>query len=106
MKIYSAKEVMLCWNPGSDEVAIVKWPDKIGASEKYLMTGLACFLEIHDKKYDYIKQLVFIEAIHLIVRDKCDPMAVHNALLQVQEYRDGLACDMPDFTIKPSNQQP
>ena len=40
---------------------------------------------------------MFIEAIHLIIRDKVDPVAVHNALLELDEYRDGLSSDMPGF---------
>lgn len=30
------------------------------------------------------------------VRDRCDPLAVHRALLALQEYRAGIACDMPE----------
>lgn len=65
MKTRSAKEVMLCWNPG-------------GAAAPERLTA-ACF----------------IESMHLIVRDGCDPMAVHRALLGVTEYRDRCAPNMP-----------
>ena len=33
--------------------------------------------------------------MHLIVRDECDPMAVHRAMMKIDEYRDGCAGDMP-----------
>ena len=95
MRIYKAKEVMLCWNPGTSEVAVVEWPDYARKSDKYEMSTLACnksMLKMTAEKY---KTMVFIEAIHAIVRDRCDPIAVHNALLHVAEYRSGLANDMP-----------
>jgi hypothetical protein len=31
--------------------------------------------------------------VHLIVRDRCDPYAVHRALLDSEEYQAGLAED-------------
>ena len=37
----------------------------------------------------------FIEAMHMIIRDKCDPEAVHLAWMTIDEYRDGCADDMP-----------
>jgi len=41
--------------------------------------------------------IVFVEAMHLIVRDRCDPQAVHRALLGLDEYRSGCSDDMPGF---------
>ena len=41
------------------------------------------------------KAFVLAEALHMIVRDKLDPMTVHTALCQVDEYLDACADDMP-----------
>lgn len=62
------------------------------------MTGLACNMDMHKMTPEQIKTVCFVEAMHLIVRDGCDPLAVHKALLEVDEYRDGLAPDMPGST--------
>lgn len=91
-----ATEMMLCWNPGTDQVALVRHPDHDHRSDRYDMTTLACNFEIKDKTFEQRKAIVFIEAMHLIVRDKCDPMAVHRALLGLDEYVDGCSVDMPE----------
>lgn len=90
-----AAQAMLCWNPGTDQVAVVDWPDEQGKSRPYLMTGLACYVFSRPPTHEQWRQKVFMEAVHLIVRDKCDPMAVHRALLRINEYRSGLSDDMP-----------
>ena len=89
----SAKEAMLCWNPKTDEVAIYQWPDTHDHSHRYAFTALACYAATKDMTFEQLKALCFIEAMHLIIRDKCDPQAVHRALMAVDEYRDGLSDD-------------
>lgn len=95
----NAKNAMLCWNPESSEVALVPWPDRKGAGDKYACSTLACNFSgagsTHHRTVEERKLIVFIEAMHLIIRDKVDPMAVHNALLDLDEYLDGCADDMP-----------
>lgn len=93
----SAKEVILCWNSNSDEVAIVPFPDTDRLSKDYDFTALACYADMRYKSFEELKTIVFIEAMHLIVRDGCDPVAVHKALSAVKEYCDGCANDMPLF---------
>jgi hypothetical protein len=41
--------------------------------------------------------MVFINAMHMIVRDKCDPAVVHHVLSELDEYKDGCSDDMPDI---------
>ena len=86
-------EVMICWNPGGD-VAVVNWPDESQASKGYRMTSGACYAKTHKLDHEQRKTLVFIDAVKLIVRDGCDPWKVHQALLGVKEYVDGLPNDM------------
>ena len=90
-----ATEVMLCWNPGTSEVALIRWPDTARLSAAYQCSALASYIETHEMSKKERKMMVFITAMHLIVRDKCDPMAVHQALLGLEEYVDGCADDMP-----------
>lgn len=91
----NAKNGMLCWNPGTSEVIVVPWPDVDRKSKKYKMSCLACYSEVRAMSEERRKAMVFIEAVHLMVRDKCDPMAVHQAMLSLDEYIDGCSHDMP-----------
>lgn len=94
----NATNQMLCWNPGSSDVALVPWPDYAGASDRFECTGLACNNAIREMTFEQRKTAVFIEAVHLIVRDGVEPKALHAALLALEEYKDGLAEDMPGMT--------
>jgi len=91
---FNATNGMLCWDPETDQVAVIRWPDTGDRSRPYSMTGLACESYVREADFEQRKAIVFIEAIHLIVRDRCDPDAVHRALLNLEEYQDGLADDL------------
>jgi len=91
----NASNTILCWNPGSSDVALIPWPDKFHRSDKYKMSALAAYTHVKDMNFEQRKAIVFITAMHLIVRDECDPASVHYALLGLEEYRDGCSADMP-----------
>lgn len=87
----SARDVTLCWNPGTSEVAIFP-PDHV--STGYRCSGLGCYSYVKRlQDAESIKLVVFIAAHHLIVRDGCNPAAVHKALLGIREYVMGLSDD-------------
>ncbi len=90
----NAKNHMLCWTPKTSNVALVEWPDKFGRSLQYRSTALACYSNIQKMNFEQRKTMVFITAMHLIVRDGCPANVVHNVLLDLDEYRDGCADDM------------
>jgi len=91
----NTKNSMLCWNNNSDEVKIIQCPDCNNLSKGYRNSTLACFSKYHKLKKEDAKKYVFIEAIHLIIRDNVNPIALHNELLKLEEYRDGCSDDMP-----------
>ena len=91
----TATEVMLCWTPGTAEVALIPWPDYARASDRYRSSTLACWDYVRQSDFRQRKLIVFMEAMHLIVRDGVPPQAVHEALLGLEEYRDGCSDDMP-----------
>jgi hypothetical protein len=93
-RISRMTEVMLCWKPGTGDVRLVRWPDpdRISAG---LQSAFACYRFVHEMTHEQRKTHAFVTAMHLIVRDGCDPAAVHEALLCVEEYRDGCSDDMP-----------
>lgn len=90
-----AKECMFAWNPNSNDIEIGPWPDSTGWSDKYRMTGGATYSHLRSMSKTELIGYMFIEAMHLIIRDKVDPIAVHNAFCQIDEYREGLAEDVP-----------
>lgn len=104
----NAKNTMLCWNPTwLDEdlgyelgkVALVPWPGR-GRGKEYRMSSLACDVDVRESSFKQRKAKVFMDAIHLIVRDGIDPEVVHQALLGLEEYRDGCSDDMPGINRK------
>jgi len=94
-----AKESIIAWNQNSDQVEVGPWPDRTGWSKSYAMTGGAGCANVQDMSHDQLKAYLFIEAMHMIIRDKVDPFAVHRALLKLDVYRDGLAEDMPQSEV-------
>jgi hypothetical protein len=92
-----AKETMICWNPNSNQIKAGPWPDTTGWSRGYAFSGGACLAEVHKMTEGQISMMLFVEAIHTIVRDKVDPLAVHAAYLKLDEYRNLCACDMPEM---------
>jgi len=90
----SAMEYMLCWNAGSDEIELVKWPDYVGLSMRYDCSSLACDCKISGMTEKELTGYLFIEAMHIIVGDKVPQYAVHNCLMQLKEYRNGVASDL------------
>jgi len=90
---FNATNGMLCWNRGG-EVEVGPWPDKTEWSKKYKMSALACYPHVKQMEFEQRKTLIFIEAIYLIVRDRCNPDSVHAALANLEEYQDGLADEL------------
>jgi hypothetical protein len=94
----SLTEVEVCWNPATAEVALLPWPDRLGRDRPYLFTAGACETRVHDFTHLERQAYVLMQAVVLIIRDGCDPQAVHRALLGITEYRDLLPDDMPGVT--------
>jgi len=85
----SLTNTMICWNPGGD-VALFDWPDADRASRQYQRANGACNSFVQYMDFEQRKLLVFTTAIMIIVRDNCDPQAVHQALLGLEEYASEL----------------
>lgn len=90
-----SRNMMICWNANGGEVALIQHPDKKGDSDQYFFSALACNSDFKKLDFEERKKIIFIEAMHMIVRDKVDAMKLHSVLLALDEYRDGCAEDMP-----------
>lgn len=90
----SIKELMIAYNPGG-QIKVGPWPDKTHWSDDYSFTTGACYSAVRKMNAEQLKTFCFIEAVHIIVRDRVNPMAVHWAFMDIDEYQDGCADDMP-----------
>lgn len=95
----TAANSILEWNPGSDQVRVRYMGPDFRDGTQFRMSGLAAYGHVQKVDFQQRKALVFIEAMHLIIRDKVDPMAVHRELLKLAEYRDGCSDDMPGMMV-------
>ncbi|MBC8737132.1 hypothetical protein F6X40_09965 [Paraburkholderia sp. UCT31] len=84
---------MICWKP-QGEAWLQKWPDVCDRVAGAFTSG-ACYRDVRQMSEADRKALVFIEAVHMMVRDGVEPSVVHRALLPLEEYQAGLADDMP-----------
>jgi hypothetical protein len=102
----TAKNTMVCWTPpietadGNGMIALVPWPDKAGLSDSYLMSGLAAYRHVHQGTFERRKLHCLILAVQLIIRDGMDPQQVHEAFLDLREYVDALADDVPGVAAR------
>ncbi len=67
----------------------------MGWSTAYALTGGACHSTYHSMPEWQRIAMLFIEFHTLVVRDKIDPQAAHEAFLAIDEYRQKIALDIP-----------
>ena len=89
------KDVMFCWNPKTDQVKVGPMPVETGWSRKYMMSAGGCWAHVQKMNHEQAKLYCYLEAMHMIIRDRVDPDAVHRAFCGIVEYHDGLSADMP-----------
>ena len=90
--LLSIKSVGFFWNPGSDQAAVFPLPDRDGRSRDPIRYRR--WVTAHpDRSTQQNTQVLLADALVAIVRDGCDPNAVHRALLGVREYCDALPKD-------------
>jgi hypothetical protein len=59
-------EAMYGWNQNSDEIDVGPWPDTTGWSDRYSLTGGACYTNIRQMSPDEQAAQIFID-FHMIV---------------------------------------
>lgn len=94
----SIKDYMIIWTT-TGEVGLQLFP----SNGRLFKNGWekawgACNAEVVKADFETRKALVFIQAVHMIVRDKCDSGLVHSVLSELEEYQDGCSDDMPGFS--------
>ena len=87
-------EAMYGWNRNSDEIGVGPWPDTTGWSDRYSLSGGACYTNIRQMSSDQQVAQIFIDFHTLVVRDGVDVQAVHRAFLKIDEFRRSIAPDI------------
>jgi hypothetical protein len=91
----TAQTHTLYWQPGTDQLVVAQHgqgPRSLPGARWYCEG--ASNSEYQEATFEARKKLLFILAMHIIIRDKCPPEAVHKALRQFLEYRDGLSDEL------------
>ena len=93
----SIKHAELAWNPGTDQILVVPYPEEpewFGDFRLSYTAGAVFGYWEGLKKHE--RQLALLtEAMRIIVIGACPPGAVHTALLVVPEYRELFGGDVP-----------
>lgn len=92
----SVKDYMVIWTD-KQQVGLQRWPAQNNLFCKFEMSWGACDAVVAKANFEKRKAMVFIQAMHMIVRDKCDPLLVHKVLMELEEYSDGCSDDMVTF---------
>lgn len=94
------RECFIAYNPRTDEIMVGPWPDTTGWSDRYRYSWGGGDAEVwHAETRRELAQLLFVNVLQIIIRDKVPPMVVHRALLAVDEYRDFLSEDTPGVVL-------
>ena len=94
MKKRNAKNTMILWEPDTGDVLLVPWPSVYNSHPGY-WSGFACYSDFRRASYKERQCMVFVEAMHLIIRDGIDPVKLHHVLMELEEYSSAMAEDVP-----------
>ena len=97
-----AKNIMICWKEDTGEVKVINHPAKNGEAQGWRAVG-ACNRYWSQYSKTDIRMMIFVEAWHAVVRDGIDPKIMHQELLKIDEYRDGLAGDVQGLEAYPED---
>lgn len=95
MSKLTAANTRLFWNPDTGDVRLIPQGKRAPDHSEFPCSGLGCYAEYQNMTFEQRKAMVFIEFAQLVVGDKIDPIKLHHVFLQLEEYRDGCARDMP-----------
>jgi len=88
----SILDSVICWDDETKKIEVQRL-DFYRAMPRTMKSWGACNSEISKLKgesnFEKRKALVFINAFHFIVAYGLNPIVVHNALLEIIEYKDG-----------------
>jgi hypothetical protein len=91
----SIKNHVIEWDRESSNIVVTHIDDYNKNERKFQYSWGACNTEISGfTTKDELTIYLFIHITIIIIRDRCDPVAVHNAMLELSEYVYELPEDM------------
>lgn len=99
-----AREALIAWTPansrndptaGQVKVGSLVGKGEIDWTKPYQSTGGAAFVDRRKMNGDRSILMVFVDFQTLVVRDGIDPQIAHSAFLQIDEYAETIALDVP-----------
>lgn len=88
------KETMVAYNHGGP-IRTGPWPDRTGWSDDYQSSVGACELRVQEANREGRAIIMLLDFHHAVVRDRVPVAEAHKAFLNIDEYRDMMACDVP-----------
>ena len=87
------------WNRNSIDIVVTDADIYYHRERMYECSWGACNVEVRENE-DYpeiLVSLIYATALRIIIRDKCCPLSVNNALNSLHEYRYRLPSDMFEY---------
>ncbi len=85
---------MVVYNRGGP-IAVGPWPDKAGWSDHYTYSVGGCELRVQKATKTVRSIIMLLDFHHAVVRDKVPIMEAQKAFMNFAEFRDMMACDVP-----------
>lgn len=90
------EHAMLCWDVTSQKAAVVRHPDYVNASDPYLFTTGACWVQKWPNMSEEERLLILIiDAWQAVIRDGMTAEVMHRALCAIPEFAESIASDVP-----------
>ena len=90
------KNCIVAYTASTPIIKLFPFPCKEAIPREFESTIGACFSDVRELKTKAeVTAQVFIDFVHMVVRDDMDADRVHKAFLEIDEYRDAMADDMP-----------
>ena len=93
----TAKNQMILWNPGTDQIRVADHPGG-GRYREYRMSAGACYFGWKQKTFEQRKCQLAAEALTIAIRDRVPIEAIHEAFSNLDEWRALFPEGEVDFT--------
>lgn len=90
-----ARETIIAWTPGTDLVASGPFHAPGGWSDSYEYTGGAAFADVREMSDQVVRQYLLNLFHTMVIRDRVDPSAAHDALCWIDEFATSINLECP-----------
>jgi hypothetical protein len=107
MKTLRFRDALIAWTPAhyresplAGQILVTRLGHDIRVDQagRHAMTGGAAYVKVRNMRGSEAVAQVFIDFHTIVVRDGLDPVTVHRAFLNIEEYRDRISPDIEGST--------